>query len=1008
MSILSYADRMILASESIDENTASAARSGAALVALGEAQLAVAAAQVAATHQVAANVQHMHAELAQIGNQTNRELSAVNDHLAYLRVELDEGLSAVKDSVRELQADLNEGFERVVIQLQELQRSVNQSETTKVALEHKKTAFHWLLHDEPSRALVSAVSSFSLVDGRYSAGGAAGKTADETRMDPETNVLAARLLFEGVEPHESIPATDPVKCAKDALSYGKTRKEPALLQAASLAAHLLADEARSRGAHAEGLKYDLQSFALEQRDLVDAVARVVSAQIHTAPPGTVGEAVAVMSLVSARFPLLFLAQLSCYVDRGRTDAVLADALQRLRRAAADADERLAEQAAAWQNVSEPVKHAAPPEAAPTGTIAAGEVFASAALIARHKVEVVLLQAATINAWTDAMGRATHGALSSARAASEATVRTIEGHYSGLHRKLDNLGVGVFGIPALLGGMFIFFALFGTMLLIMTSSGWSMLIPVAGWVACWIAGRALIAQTRSSFRAADTGAAAPHAAHAARLEAAAGELARAGAALPAATNPAAHVRRTAASQQALPFLAPERAPASASLAVIHGIQAPLGVEGRGRAGWRPREPERLGAALDASLDVWLLFGAPAYVEHARPVLTACAAGEDVSRQAPPIAPPAIVSVPHAKIFGGAGVVGVAVAFGAGFLILGGALVTAAVERVVALASRPSEPARAEGAALPGDRGANPAAAPPVAARPGSTTHAATTPNAALPAIPDGRSKVPTLGEWGMGVTVNSAAEPVRAPDCSVTLLREWLKAKCMGSGASISFGAGTEGLEKYEFVNADAFGDVVMRLHPGMDSTVDFGRREGGAQLRVVWPAGDKRPSWIGLSMSGAPAAPARQVAVTRLAACVSEARASSAQPTHPASHVFDGSTATAWNEASPGDGTGQWVEARFPAGTHLDHVEVGGGWSHTTGAGEDLWTLNNSFRVMRVSWDGGSREISFDRQSDRDRQKRVDIGASVTFVRFEARAVDHGRFADLCLDEATFFGTCGR
>jgi hypothetical protein len=61
---------------------------------------------------------------------------------------------------------------------------------------------------------------------------------------------------------------------------------------------------------------------------------------------------------------------------------------------------------------------------------------------------------------------------------------------------------------------------------------------------------------------------------------------------------------------------------------------------------------------------------------------------------------------------------------------------------------------------------------------------------------------------------------------------------------------------------------------------------------------------------------------------------------------------------------------------------------------------------MHVTWDGGSADVQFDRAADRGVKKKVPIGAVTTFVRFTAAAVDRGKYADLCLDDAIVFGSC--
>ncbi len=172
--------------------------------------------------------------------------------------------------------------------------------------------------------------------------------------------------------------------------------------------------------------------------------------------------------------------------------------------------------------------------------------------------------------------------------------------------------------------------------------------------------------------------------------------------------------------------------------------------------------------------------------------------------------------------------------------------------------------------------------------------------------------------------------------------------------------------------------------------------EAPAPAPVAVPSSEPRPL-----VSSAPA-PIQNV--TRL--CVSSIHASSEQPEHPARHAFDGIFATAWSESSPGDGAGEWLEAELRPGTWVSSVEVSGGWPTTTSAGADLWAINSTFRVMRISWDGGEAEVRFDRKTDRDKRKRVRIEAETKRIRITAAQVDRGRFRDLCLDEVAIFGRC--
>jgi predicted Ser/Thr protein kinase len=222
-------------------------------------------------------------------------------------------------------------------------------------------------------------------------------------------------------------------------------------------------------------------------------------------------------------------------------------------------------------------------------------------------------------------------------------------------------------------------------------------------------------------------------------------------------------------------------------------------------------------------------------------------------------------------------------------------------------------------------------------------------------------------------------------------------------------------------------------YPSMDALLDDLNGPGRPQGRsALWVAGGVllvavagllvayTAKWPAFAFAGqenlaAPAIPAMPksrafiphvaVDITRL--CVSETRASSHLKDHPASLAFDGLSRTAWTESAKGDGTGAWVEARFRPGTWVSDVRVRGGWaSRVQPHGVDLWEHNNSFRKMRVSWQGGEANATFDRKQDRGVAKRVRVDADTPAIRFTAVEVDRGRFDDLCLDEIVIRGYC--
>ena len=153
-------------------------------------------------------------------------------------------------------------------------------------------------------------------------------------------------------------------------------------------------------------------------------------------------------------------------------------------------------------------------------------------------------------------------------------------------------------------------------------------------------------------------------------------------------------------------------------------------------------------------------------------------------------------------------------------------------------------------------------------------------------------------------------------------------------------------------------------------------------------------------------APGEVVDLTRDAIVAIES--SSEKEKHPARNLFDQDPKTAWVEDSPSDGEGHFVEVKLVAGTYVAFVEVSAGWGSETRFNEDLWELNNSARIMKVSWDSGESQVSFLRSTDRAKKKRIDVNAKTDKLRFTAERIARGKFNDLAIDDFNLYGVIGR
>jgi hypothetical protein len=139
---------------------------------------------------------------------------------------------------------------------------------------------------------------------------------------------------------------------------------------------------------------------------------------------------------------------------------------------------------------------------------------------------------------------------------------------------------------------------------------------------------------------------------------------------------------------------------------------------------------------------------------------------------------------------------------------------------------------------------------------------------------------------------------------------------------------------------------------------------------------------------------------------VADVKASSEQACHGARYAFDGWPTTSWTEDSPGDGTGEWVEATLVPGTFVEYVDVSGGWfTKRSNRLFDAWDKNNVFQTMKLTWDGGEETVEFNRFTDKGRRKRVKIGKAVKSLKLTAVAVNKGTYNDLCLDDIWIFGS---
>jgi hypothetical protein len=145
----------------------------------------------------------------------------------------------------------------------------------------------------------------------------------------------------------------------------------------------------------------------------------------------------------------------------------------------------------------------------------------------------------------------------------------------------------------------------------------------------------------------------------------------------------------------------------------------------------------------------------------------------------------------------------------------------------------------------------AAVATVATPAGPALTAAPGAGAAAPDVPSGRSAPPSVAEWSAASTVNTVGANAQAKDCTMKLVREWLKVNCTGNikGTSNMEGFGKEGFDYFQSVRPPAVADFVVRVTKGKSMKVRILRTNAaGASLFVNWPGNLDKPSIMALQI----------------------------------------------------------------------------------------------------------------------------------------------------------------
>lgn len=125
----------------------------------------------------------------------------------------------------------------------------------------------------------------------------------------------------------------------------------------------------------------------------------------------------------------------------------------------------------------------------------------------------------------------------------------------------------------------------------------------------------------------------------------------------------------------------------------------------------------------------------------------------------------------------------------------------------------------------------------------------TPAGQIPEVPTTTSAPPSVAEWQAGHPVNTVGANSAPADCSMKIVREWLKVNCGGKIREVTSmeGFGRKGADYFDAIAPGRSADLVVRLRKGNAIKARI-LRDGspGASLFVNWPGNAARPSIVAL------------------------------------------------------------------------------------------------------------------------------------------------------------------
>lgn len=176
-----------------------------------------------------------------------------------------------------------------------------------------------------------------------------------------------------------------------------------------------------------------------------------------------------------------------------------------------------------------------------------------------------------------------------------------------------------------------------------------------------------------------------------------------------------------------------------------------------------------------------------------------------------------------------------------------------------------------------------------------------------------------------------------------------------------------------------------------------------ASARIQSPAADARVATPTVADAG-PRAPAAVYPAITPASISASSLWIRGRERHPGEHAFDGTDNTAWNEGTPGPGTGEWIQANFNERQRIRTLRMKTGWDHVTAHQEDLFAANSHFQRIRLEFDDG-QSVRAEVRNDQREYTFTGLDHVSSSVRIVAEAVYPGtRWQDLCISEVVITG----